>query len=329
MTYNIKIALVGCGNWGKNIARSLGEMGVLGAICENKNLCETAAALSHQFSVPVLSFEDILKSPDIQAVALATPTATHYALSKATLEAGKHVFVEKPLVQNVQENQELCSLARAQKKVLMVGHILRYHSGYLTVTSLCQNGDLGDVQHVSTRRTNLGRFFPGESALWDLAPHDLSMVLGIFRRMPQRVQCVEHGYVESGVGDFATLTLDFGQNQYASLYFSRYSPQKEQTLIIYGSKGFVTFDDTKPWSEKVEHDGRSVRLEEGMPVIQDGKKTFLELPPQEPLKCELNAFIEAMNTPLKNHSTPEDALEILSIILAAEKSSSQGQWVSL
>jgi UDP-2-acetamido-3-amino-2,3-dideoxy-glucuronate N-acetyltransferase len=329
MTDSLKIALIGCGKWGRNIARSLGEMGFLFAICETKNHCQITRELSQKFSVPIKSLDEILSDSQIQAVALATPTSTHYSLSKQCLEVGKNVFVEKPLVQTISENEELNQLAQEKNKVLMVGHILRYHPGYLTLKSLCDKGVLGEIQYLTTRRHNLGRFFPGESALWDLAPHDLSMILGIYKRMPSRVLCMESSFVERNVGDYAFLTLHFGENQEAHLSFSRYSPIKEQSITVHGSNGFACFDDTQPWSEKVTWFQSFVSLENGCPKIhyQPTEKIFLEN--QEPLKCELNAFIQAISDPKYNQSTGRDAQEILSIILAAEESIRQGQWVSL
>ena len=329
MMYSKQIALVGCGNWGKNIARSLGELGALAALCEDRDQCAQTQDLSAQFSAPILSFEAILADPKITGVAIATPTATHYSLARACLEAGKHVFVEKPLVQQLEENQELCALAKRQNKVLMVGHILRYHPGYLMVQKKCLAGDIGQIQHVSTRRANLGRFFPGESALWDLAPHDLSMVLGLFNRLPERVSAHEQAYVEPGIGDFATLDLDFGNGQNAHLYFSRYSPVKEQKLMVYGPNGFLEFDDTRSWAEKAMHFHSTVRQEKGGPVIHPGPVESCPLTDQEPLKCELKAFMEAMQTPEINQSSGTDAQDILMIILAAERSLKSQTWEPL
>ena len=324
-----KIALIGCGNWGKNIARSLGELESLAAICDPDSSSLHAQTYRDRFNVPLLSVDEILSNPQIEGVVIATPTATHFSLCKKGLEAQKHVFVEKPMVQDLTQNRELCALAKSKKRTLMVGHILRYHPGYLTLKRLCQEGAIGSVGHITTRRCNLGRFFPGESALWDFSPHDLSMVLGLMERLPLNVSCQEHSYVEEGVGDFASLTLDFGQNQHAHLYFSRLSPYKEQVLVVQGKTGFLSFDDTRDWSEKVTWYKSHVRPAPTKPEIQLNPLEFITLEAAEPLKLELQSFMKAMEDPTHNQSDSGQALDILKIILAAERSLKEKTWVPL
>ncbi|MAP25153.1 MAG: hypothetical protein CMM87_06455 [Rickettsiales bacterium] len=323
------VAVVGCGNWGKNIVRSLGEMGQLAAISDPNPHNPHAKSYAEKFSCPLLSFEDVLALPSCQGVVIATPTATHFELASAALKAGKHVFVEKPLVRETDQNHNLVALAKSHDKTLMVGHILLYHPAYQAVEKIAKS-DIGQILYITTRRTNLGRFFPGESALWDLAPHDLAMILNLYQRAPKRVFCHQVSCVEKGVGDFASVDLDFGDGQQANLYFSRFSPTKEQKMTIHGSKGFAVFDDTQDWNHKVTLYPSHVTSESGSaPKIHAIESKPIPLESAEPLKLELQSFIDSFDHPQNNKSDGNQALIVLAVIQAAEQSSTTKSWVDL
>lgn len=322
------IAVVGCGNWGKNIVRSLGEMGRLAAICDDRTNNTHALEFAEKFHCPHLSFDEILNDSTCEGVVIATPTATHFNLAQAALKANKHVFVEKPLVKEHHQNSQLISLADSQQKTLMVGHILLYHPAYQMLETIAAT-NIGSLHYITTRRTNLGRFFPGESALWDLAPHDLAMILNLFNRSPQRVFCHQVACVEKGVGDFASVDLDFGEGQQANLYVSRFSPVKEQKIVLHGSKGFAYFDDTQDWHQKVTLNNSSVSLDKSGPIIHAKPSQTQSLSPAEPLKIELQAFIDSFELPSRNKSNGKQARVILTIIQAAEESAKTQSWVSI
>ena len=182
---------------------------------------------------------------------------------------------------------------------------------------MLNEGVIGKIQHIESRRTNLGRFFPGESALRDLAPHDLSLILGITNDCPVEVDCREKVFFEEGVADMNHLTLHYSDYE-VDMYFSRYAPVKEQRLVVTGTAGFLIFDDTKPWHEKLVHDGRYVS-KNPLPLIHDGEHHALEIFQEFPLMQEMHAFIEAIEHGKETESTGEDAYKVLKIMRAAEE----------
>jgi len=179
------VALVGVGNWGKNICRNLWEMGVLRSVCDARE--EVYQELQRQYPSLrwVASFEELLDDPEVRAMVLATPARTHYELAKKALLAGKDVFVEKPLSLSFQDAQELVNLAREKERVLMVGHILHYHPAVMKLKELVEEGVIGEIQYLYAHRLNMGKVRTEEDVLFSLAPHDVSVLLSL-------VKCLIH-----------------------------------------------------------------------------------------------------------------------------------------
>ena len=172
-----KIAVIGCGDWGKNLVRNFYELGALATVCETHS--GAAASMQEKYGVSISSMEEILENEEIKGIVISVPSHNHFKVAKEALERGKHVFVEKPFATNSVEGQKLCETASKHNKTLMVGHLLRYHSGFRKVKELVQAGEVGDVKYIETRRTNFGKFYENESILWDYAPHDFSMIFAI------------------------------------------------------------------------------------------------------------------------------------------------------
>ena len=184
-TSPVRVAVIGCGYWGKNLVRNFAELGALAAICDPDRA--TAAQLSERFGAPVRELDDVLGDKGIAAVAIAAPAVQHAALATAAIEAGKHVFVEKPLALTATEADRLCELADRRDRRLMVGHLLQYHPAFVALRDLVREGALGRLQYIYSNRLNLGKVRREEDILWSFAPHDLSMILSLVGDEPTEV----------------------------------------------------------------------------------------------------------------------------------------------
>src|SRR5262245_34017625 len=201
------IAHVGYGYWGRNLARNFAELGALKAVVD----ADPAAALSaaSAFGVEAESFEEVLARPDIDAVSLASPAEMHFSHAEAALLAGKHVFVEKPLALEVGDAQRLCAIAEERGLTLMVGHLLQYHPAYVKLREMVQRGELVRLLYVYSNRMSLGKFRREENVLWSFAPHDISMILGLFGEQPSHISAQGSVSFTPGVADMVTMQMHF------------------------------------------------------------------------------------------------------------------------
>ena len=204
---NVNVAVVGAGYWGKNLVRVFGELGALAAVCDEDS--ELAQRLASEHSAVGRSFEEVLADPDVAAVAIAAPATLHASLAMAALEAGKHVFVEKPLALRVADAIPVVELAEAQGLTLMVGHLLQYHPGFLAVRDRVATGAIGELQYLYSNRLNLGKIRREEDILWSFAPHDLSMILSIAGTAPDSVTCLGANFLSQDIADVTTTHLSF------------------------------------------------------------------------------------------------------------------------
>ena len=180
----------------------------------------------------------------LAAVALATPAVAHYEMAKAALNSGKDVFVEKPLAIEVEQGAELQRLAEANKRVLMVGHILRYHPGVLKLQELVESGSLGQIRYLYSNRLNIGKIRTEENILWSFAPHDISVMLSLLNEFPSRVSSQGGAYLNRNVYDVTVSQFDFPSGVQAHIFVSWLHPVKEQRLVVVGSEKMAVFDDT-------------------------------------------------------------------------------------
>src|SRR5947208_1716894 len=195
------VAVVGVGYWGKNLVRNFHELGALGALCDAEVAVETICKRDYEGVRFCHDFADVLSDPSITAVALATPAVTHYEMAKAALEAGKDVFVEKPLAIDVKHGEHLVALASANSRILMVGHILRYHPAILKLQELIRSGALGKINYLYSNRLNIGKIRTEENILWSFAPHDISVMLSLLNEMPAHITCQGGAYLNRDVTD--------------------------------------------------------------------------------------------------------------------------------
>lgn len=283
----MKIAVVGCGHWGKNLIRNFNELGVLSAVCDSNNESLDFIKNNHPQLETLKNFEELLTRDDIDGLVIATPASTHYELARKSLEAGKNVYVEKPLATKLEEAEELQRIALEQDLVLMVGHLLLYHPAVNKLKNLIQAGDLGDIQYVNSDRRNFNRSHRRDAnAMWDLAPHDFSMMSYILSSEPSEITCAR-GWASSddGVIDVVHIDFVFENNIGAHIHNSWLDPQKQAMLTVNGSKKTAVLNDTFK-ENKLEIYSRN---EDGSITVE--KPVYSN---DEPLRLECKHFLDCI-----------------------------------
>jgi UDP-2-acetamido-3-amino-2,3-dideoxy-glucuronate N-acetyltransferase len=318
-----RVAAVGCGHWGKNIARNLARLGALHAICDPN----PAAALrvSADFGVPARTFEDILNDPHCEAIALASPAALHGEHVRVSLRAGKHVFVEKPLTLDVNDGRDLAGMARRKSRILMVGHLLRYHPHVLKLIDLVKEGSLGQIRRIFARRQGPGRLRTEEDVLWSFAPHDISLILALLGEMPKKVWAEGSAILTPSVLDMATIHMKFLSGVAARIHVSWLNPYKEQKLTVVGTKATAIFDDRADWPDKLLVYQHEIVFRDGRPWKVNTDPTRFRLEQCEPLHEECAHFLHAVKTGVLPRTDSAEALAVLSILDAATRSLETGR----
>lgn len=312
-----KTAVIGCGYWGKNIVRNVGELGALVAICdENK---EQATALASKYNAAVYTIEEVLDNGNIEAVMIATPAVTHYEIAKKAILSGKHVFVEKPLALAVEEAEELCVLAEKHGKTLMVGHLLQYHPVFWELKNIVNSGKIGDVQYIYSNRLNFGKIRREENILWSFAPHDISMILSLVKNAPVSVNTVAHNYLNQDISDVTVTHLSFENGINAHIFVSWLHPYKDQKLVVVGKKGMLVFNDTEPWEKKLQFYKHEVEEVNEMPVARKADVEYIEVEEGEPLRNECEHFFESIQNKTTPISDGYEGLEVLKVLNEASK----------
>jgi UDP-2-acetamido-3-amino-2,3-dideoxy-glucuronate N-acetyltransferase len=308
----IRVAVVGIGYWGKNLVRNFHELGALEALCDTER--SVAAACNNNFAGVRFSseFREVLSDSSIDAVALATPAITHYGMVKAALEAGKDVFVEKPLAIDVQQGEGLVQLAAAKQRILMVGHILRYHPAILKLQELIRDGALGKINYLYSNRLNIGKIRTEENILWSFAPHDISVMLALLNELPARVACHGRGYLNHGIYDVTLSHFDFPSGVQAHIFVSWLHPVKEQRLVVVGSEKMAVFDDTA--EHKLVLYPHKVEWKNRIPTAVKAKGETVELDEREPLRAECQHFLDCVEFRTSPMSDGAEGLRVLRVL---------------
>jgi UDP-2-acetamido-3-amino-2,3-dideoxy-glucuronate N-acetyltransferase len=307
------IALFGCGAWGQNIARVLSQLKVLALICD----CDEArgSAMARELNVDFTADRTAaLARTGIGAVAIATPASTHAEVALAALDAGKHVFVEKPIALSLADAHAMADKARAAGRVLMVGHLLQYHPVFVKLLETVRAGTIGKVQYVYSNRLNQGRIRSEENALWSLAPHDFSMVLAIAGRAPNRVHAAGRAAVQPAVPDLALVDMAFGNGLKAHIFCSWLNPYKEHRLAVVGDQGMLVFEDSAAaWEDKLVLYRHKVAWTDGIPQFVKSPGEKIEVPKGEPLRAEMQHFLDCV---VDMHPPRTDAAEAIAVLVA-------------
>ena len=313
----MKLAVIGAGHWGKNLIRNFHELDALDGIVEYDEQRLREFTEKYPNAEGFTSIESVLKNDDYNAVVVATPAETHYPLAKQALEAGKDVYVEKPIALQVDEAEELHRLALDNDRILMVGHLLLYHPAIIKIKQMIETGDLGRIYQIYSHRLNLGKVRQEENALWSFAPHDISVILYMLGQMPERVSCQGGMFLQPNIHDVTLTTLEFPDNQLAHIHVSWLHPFKEHRLVVVGSKKMLTYEDSAPEKELRLYD-RGIDWTEGEPIPRKNDWIAVDYPDTEPLKNECRHFLQCIETRQQPLSDGQNGIDVLRVLQSAQ-----------
>jgi len=327
------VAVVGLGYWGPNWVRNF-QQGQFARRIVACDLDETRRAHVSQLYSDLETtsrFEDVLSDPDIEGIVVATPVSNHYKMARRALEANKSVLVEKPLATSSQEAEELLNLARERKKVLMVGHTFEYSAPVLKMREIIASGELGDVFYVSSVRVNLGLFQRDVNVTWDLATHDISIILNLMGgRMPEAVSCQGESHYGNGIEDVAMLTLRFERNIIAFVHVSWLDPDKIRRTTVVGSRKMLVYDDLAT-QEKIRIYDKGVTAQKYYDTFGDFQFSYrygdIKIPrieEREPLRLECEHFVKCIRTGATPTTDGANGLRVVSVLEAANYSLRRG-----
>jgi len=326
MTHNL--AVIGCGYWGPNLVRNFRSLpGVrVSVICDKSR--ERLEHL-HTLYPEVETSTDVCHvtgNAEIDAVAIATPVSTHHAIATAALQNGKHTFVEKPLAVTSEQCRNMVRLASTRSLTLMVGHTFVYTSTVRKIKEIVDSGEIGELMYISCRRLNLGLFQKDINVAWDLAPHDLSIILYIMGKRPNSVNCQGKAHVTKGIEDVTNISLSFSNGGFATIQSSWIDPRKVREITIIGTKKMIVYDDTEPL-EKVKIYDKCVEAPPHYDTFGEFHYSYHYgdiLSPfvkqEEPLRAECQHFIDCIEKGARPDSSGEEGLAVVQILEAATRS---------
>ncbi len=308
------ICVIGTGYWGKNLVRNFYNLDALHSICDVNRNAVNYFTREYPGTIGMTAFAEVLAANEVQGVVLSTPAATHASLAREALLAGQDVYVEKPLCLDEKDGAELNQLAEEHNRILMVGHLLWYHSGVLRLKKLIDAGELGRIRYIYSNRLNIGKLRREENVLWSFAPHDISVILGLTGEMPVSIQAQGGNFLHQRIADTTVTLLHFASGIQAHIFVSWLHPFKEQKLVVVGDKKMAVFDDTAPWAEKLTLYPHTVEWEGNVPVAHKADARIVEIEESEPLRAECQAFLDAIRTRTPPYTDGHEGLRVLSIL---------------
>lgn len=308
-----RIAVLGCGYWGSNHIRTLKALGALHAVSD-ANRARAEGFASEQECLAIEP-EALFARSDIDAIVMALPPQFHAETAIKAIESGKDVLVEKPIALTVADAERAVAAAKANGRVFMVGHVLRFHPAFEKLKELIDNGELGEVKYIHSHRLGLGKFHTENDALWDLAPHDLSMILAITGSAPVEIRG-EGAAILDHLSDFAHLHMRFPNGLRSHLFASRLNPYRERRLTVVGNKAMAVFDDVEPWERKLAVYRHAVWQDSGQWAFTTNEPTYVPVGEGMPLTRELEHFISCIQTRETPRTSGEEAITVLSILTA-------------
>jgi predicted dehydrogenase len=328
MTKRINVGVVGCGYWGPNLIRNFRSL----PECSLKVMCDVnEGRLRHLKNLyPEVEgetqYERMLARTDIDAVVVATSVRFHFSMAKASLLAGKHTLIEKPMASSAAECEELNEIARSKNLILMVGHTFLYSAPVRKIKEIVDNHDIGEIRYISARRLNLGLFQKDINVAWDLAPHDISIILYIMGELPHSINCRGGAHVTPGIEDVTSMSLHFSKERSAIIHSSWHDPRKIREMTIVGSKRMIVYDDIaaqekiKIFDARVERPPHYDTFAEFQYAYHYGDIHIPYVKQDEPLKTECQHFLEC----IRNGSVPITSgaagMEVVQILEASSES---------
>ncbi len=318
-----RVGVVGCGYWGKNLVRNFHELGALAAVCDDDPVQAKEHATRHE--TVARPFTDLVADPAIDGIVIASPAVTHARLAREALAAGKDVLVEKPLALRISEALALCKFAEDSGRILMVGHLLRYHAAFIRLCEIVESGELGGIRYIYSSRLNLGKIRREENILWSFAPHDISMILALIGQEPTTVLAVGARYLDAEVADVTNTHLTFAGGERAHVFVSWLHPYKEQKLVVVGDRAMAVFDDGRPWDAKLVVYSHRIEWKNGQPAPSKADGIPVPLQPAEPLTSECQAFLDSLATRQPPITDGREGFRVLRVLDAAERSMTTGR----
>ena len=328
MKKRINVAVVGCGYWGPNLIRNFHALDE----CRVRAVCDASPErLAHMHELypeveGVAQFDALVRRSDLDAIAIATPVRFHFPMAKAALLAGKHVLIEKPMAASIAQCEELNALAAARGLVLMVGHTFLYSAAVRKIKEIVDNHDIGDLRYISARRLNLGLFQKDINVAWDLAPHDISIILHIMQELPHSVNCRGAALITQGIEDVTAMTLHFAKERSAIIHSSWHDPRKIREMTIVGSKRMIVYDDiatqekVKIFDVRVERPPHYDTFAEFHYAYHYGDTYSPYVKQDEPLRTECRHFLDCIATGAVPLTSGVSGMEIVRILEASTAS---------
>jgi len=313
------ICVAGCGHWGKNLARNFSGLGSLYAICESDAGRLQSFAERYPQARPYARLEDAIADPAVDAIALATPAEAHYRMALEALRGGKDVFVEKPLALDWQEGLEMVETARQLGRILMVGHLLRYHPAILKIQQLIAGDAFGRIEYIYSNRLAMGKIRREENALWSFAPHDISVILALTGQLPIQVTATGGAYLQPNIADVTVSNLLFERGARAHIFVSWLHPYKEQRLVVIGSKQMAVFEDSRPDHKLILFD-KQIAWKNGVIESATAQGEPVAFDPDEPLERECRHFLECVSTRRPPETPGEEGVQVLQVLQACQRS---------
>ncbi len=332
MKNQLKVGVIGCGYWGPNLIRNLNSL----EGCTLKTICDTSESrLGHMKKLyPDVEvekdYEHMLAKSHVDAVAIATPVRFHYKMVKASLLAGKHTFVEKPMASSSAQCEELIAIAKERKLTLMVGHTFLYSEVVRKIKKIVDSGDLGDLRYISARRLNLGLYQKDINVTWDLAPHDIAIILHIMQDEPVSVNCRGEAHVTPGIEDVTMLCLNFDRARSALIHSSWLDPRKIREMTIVGAKRMIVYDDVatlekiKVFDARVERPPHYDSFAEFHYSYHYGDMYAPYVKQEEPLRVQCQHFVDCIRDSKTPLTSGQRGLQVVKILEAASESLKRG-----
>ena len=313
MSRKATVGVAGLNYWGPNLVRNFEELARLTWLCDLDEELRTRLGARYPVARTTALYQDLLDDPDLDAVVIATPVPTHFALAKQALEAGKHVFVEKPPAVRAAEMDELVALAAANERVLMPGHLLLYHPGVLKLKDLIDAGELGEVLCVYGNRQNLGIVRTNENALWSLGVHDLSVILYLLDEDPEVATAQGRDFLTPGVEDVVFCFLRFPSGKIAHMHLSWLDPHKMRRMTVVGREKMVVFDDMELERKVTVYDKTPWKRAEtyGEWQTRSGDIYIPKIATDEPLRLECTHFLRLVGGDGDRHKVARDGARVV------------------
>lgn len=328
----MNIAVIGCGYWGPNLIRNFNQL----ASCEMVACCDLSednlkrVGSLYSNILVTTNYQEITQDPEIDAVAIATPVFSHWELAKKCLEAGKHVLIEKPMASNSEQCIDLIETAKKYNRVLMIGHTFEYTAAVNKAKEIVDSGELGEIYYISSTRVNLGLFQPDINVIWDLAPHDISIISYILDESPIGVGSQGKAHYNKEIEDVAQMTLNYPNGTIAFIHNSWLDPDKIRKTTIVGNKKMLVYNDISP-NEKIKIYDKGVEAPPYYDTYAEFQFSYRygdiytpRIEEYEPLKRECEHFIECIRESKAPKSDGLSGLRVVSILEAANKSMRNG-----